>query len=383
MSHAVPIKTSSYVYGLDAARFLCALMVSIFHLTWRNPETALYAPVGWVGVQVFFVISGVVIANSAANSSVTQFIRGRFLRLYPAAWIAGMINLGFLLALPFSSYQAMGISVSRSVETMLSSFVLLGSNFMASAYWTLPIELAFYGLICASLWAGGLTRFRLLARALILVSAPYLLLLALSQSTHPALAWIDLGYGPKNMLLLRHGGFFAIGMYFWLINSGQRLARLDYAILAIGFGAAALEIYSRAAQVLHMYAVPSGGIVAPTLAVAAFSAFGAFSLLIFTSLRKASSWVPNEKYKGWLRTLGLVTYPYYLVHELAGGFFLNAAMGAGINRPLSITIALGAVGLIAYFIARFGEPLLRQVLIGAYSWATKMAREYNETLPRA
>ncbi|MBS0250746.1 MAG: acyltransferase family protein, partial [Proteobacteria bacterium] len=77
----------AHIYPLDAVRFFAALCVMLFHLgfyDWAStnsvvgqmfanstsfPQAAPYTSFGWVGVEIFFVISGFVIANSANNSS--------------------------------------------------------------------------------------------------------------------------------------------------------------------------------------------------------------------------------------------------------------------------------------------------------------------------
>ena len=69
--------------GIDAIRFSSAVLVSAFHLTWHIPEAVHVMPFGWIGVQIFFVISGIVIANSARLATPFRFAVSRFLRLYP------------------------------------------------------------------------------------------------------------------------------------------------------------------------------------------------------------------------------------------------------------------------------------------------------------
>jgi peptidoglycan/LPS O-acetylase OafA/YrhL len=333
----------------------------------------MFAPFGWVGVQVFFVISGVVIANSAANATPSSFVWGRFLRLYPAAWIAAIVNLGFLFVAPFDVYHSLGISVSRSFESAFYSVTLAGGSFLASAYWTLPVELAFYGLIFVCLINGGAERFRLIARTLIILSAAYLSLLCLAYTVQPSLIWVDLGYGRKNMVLLRHGVFFAIGMYFWLINSRHQLDRIDYGLLIVGLAAAGLEIYSRAAQVLNLYAVSKGAINVLAVAASAFAVFAMFTYFIFLSLRNAATWIPSPQLGVLLRTLGLVTYPYYLTHEAIGGFALTQFLAKGLGRSTSLCLSLATVGAVAYVIACHAEPFLRSLIISAVRQTPKLA----------
>ena len=106
-----------YYFGIDAIRFTAALLVVAFHLcfwSWtatdstpgrilggaaRFPHLAPFAWFGWIGVEIFFVISGLVIANSANNRTPIAFLNGRALRLYPGAWICATISAAVLLTM--------------------------------------------------------------------------------------------------------------------------------------------------------------------------------------------------------------------------------------------------------------------------------------------
>jgi peptidoglycan/LPS O-acetylase OafA/YrhL len=79
--------------GLDLLRLLAALAVVLFHYAYTGPtrgsssaafpELAGIAKYGFLGVDLFFVISGLVIACSVDGRSWHAFARARFLRLYP------------------------------------------------------------------------------------------------------------------------------------------------------------------------------------------------------------------------------------------------------------------------------------------------------------
>jgi peptidoglycan/LPS O-acetylase OafA/YrhL len=367
--------STPYVYGLDLVRFACTLMVCAFHLSWHNPALVQVMPFGWIGVQVFFVISGVVIANSAAQSTPGHFLKSRFLRLYPAAWLAAIVNFGLLLSVPQAVFGATGIWVDPSLRALCYSLVLAGTTFLTTAYWTLPIELAFYGLILLSMLGGGARRFTAVARLLVLASLPYCVLLFAARVHGFELGWFDFGYGPKNMFLLRHGIYFAIGIYFWLLNGRQRLAAVDRVLLVLALLAGALEMHARASQIVAGYAVgPSGPIGLGALAGGALALFALLVAAIFVSLRRAQTWVPAPAPARIVRMLGLVTYPFYLIHEILGGFVLHGALARGLAPAAGLAAAMLAIALVAWLIAGVAEPRLRAATVRALDWGRPRVR---------
>src|SRR6201985_1780946 len=154
---------------LDPLRFGAALGVAIFHqMFWSSAwvvigrpgferffaADAIYASAapftwfGWVGVEIFFVISGFVIANSAIKSSPKEFLIGRALRLYPAVWVCA--TLTFIVLLLFA-----GGSAAKFIGPYLKAMLLipkgLNGQWLDCIYWTLAAEMAFYGLVFCAL----------------------------------------------------------------------------------------------------------------------------------------------------------------------------------------------------------------------------------------
>lgn len=139
-----------YYYGLDLIRFLCALAVVLFHLgysafdkTSRGVGLVVgIAPVsfggafrdGFVGVEIFFVISGLVIANSAYGSTAFRFIRSRCERLYPTVWLCAPIGLAVWLIVGDAKRGA-------GVLTFLKTIVLFPfGQWIDAPYWTLDVR---------------------------------------------------------------------------------------------------------------------------------------------------------------------------------------------------------------------------------------------------
>jgi len=158
--------------ALDGLRAVAILWVAIYHyavfwapsgrgdpllpygdaLTWLP-----FARVGDLGVALFFIVSGAVIALSLERSAgVIQFAQRRLIRLWPMLLICGTIT--FLL-ISFFGPAALQRSVQEALISMLflpPSHVgaLVGQadwQWLDGAYWSLWVEVRFY-VIAALLW---------------------------------------------------------------------------------------------------------------------------------------------------------------------------------------------------------------------------------------
>src|SRR5881396_3246987 len=96
--HDMDAPAKPHILAIDLVRFVCALLVVAHHFAAMlpiNPPTFLPAAApdaalardwawwswsGWVGVEIFFVVSGYVIAMSGASGTGTDFLRRRVLR---------------------------------------------------------------------------------------------------------------------------------------------------------------------------------------------------------------------------------------------------------------------------------------------------------------
>ncbi|MBU1800849.1 MAG: acyltransferase [Actinobacteria bacterium] len=148
---------------LDYLRFIAAAMVVVMHYTvngiangkvtslspndWATP----WAKYGYLGVSLFFIISGFVITKSAHGKTARQFAVGRAVRLYPAFWVALIFTSTLALFLANEKMEVTGKQIAANF-TMLST--KLGQPLVDGAYWTLVYELQFYAMIFAFLFFG-------------------------------------------------------------------------------------------------------------------------------------------------------------------------------------------------------------------------------------
>ena len=144
---------------LDGLRALAALVVVAQHTV---ESTFLFHPgsgawAGWLvqdgfslgryGVAIFFIISGFLIPSSIGEGpgALSDFAVGRLFRLYPLYWASLLAALVLYPALTDASFS------SRTVAANLTmAQPLFGAPHVIPLYWTLFVELVFYGL-CAAL----------------------------------------------------------------------------------------------------------------------------------------------------------------------------------------------------------------------------------------
>lgn len=117
---------------------------------------------GWLGVELFFLISGFVICMSCWGKRPQDFFISRVVRLYPAYWVAVLITAAVVVAAGYSFTTAKDITA----RTVLINLTMLqqpfGAPLVDPSYWTLWVEMLFY-LLFAVVVARGLTYRRVVA----------------------------------------------------------------------------------------------------------------------------------------------------------------------------------------------------------------------------
>jgi peptidoglycan/LPS O-acetylase OafA/YrhL len=147
------MKYIPYREDIDALRGLAVLLVVVYH---AFPELI---PGGFIGVDVFFVISGYLITSiiffsiKNNNFSLKEFYARRIRRLFPAliTVLLVVLLLGWLVLFP-EEYEQLGRHVTKSVIFLLNFSLIKEINYfdVESHYkpllnlWTLSIEEQYY-----------------------------------------------------------------------------------------------------------------------------------------------------------------------------------------------------------------------------------------------
>ncbi len=215
---------------LDALRGVAVLMVLAFHYTTRfaqlHPELAWGGfPLGYYGVELFFVISGFVIIMTLDRSErPMDFVVARFSRLYPAFWTAVLLT-SLVLWLAGGRMEAPSPGRIAANLTMLQEF--FGVPSVDGVYWTLEVELLFYALALAVFSAGLLPRAHFLVAGWLALSA----LLFYSPLGADHADGRSLVGKLSRLLILEYAPFFATGILFYRIHRRQGTDAWNYGLI--------------------------------------------------------------------------------------------------------------------------------------------------------
>lgn len=298
-------KEQRYVF-IDALRGFAALGVVVFHAKEGNQIEALSeaipAALRWViahgdlGVCVFFLISGFVIAHSMRRRNVSWGFVGRFLlrrsvRLDPPYWCSIIVAL-VIAALSTRFVPGKELSMpewGNLVAHLVYLQGLLGLHHIQSVYWTLCLELQFYLSFAMLSWC--VTRLRARRDA----SSAFRTVIV------PALGLANLwpmGLGPFYVrgLFMEHWHLFMAGVVVWWALHHPE------------------DRWSKACMVVNTGLLGGLGVfkVDIVLMAAATSALLIYVVVRFNAL---TTWLASRPFQ----TLGTISYSLYLIHNPVTG----------------------------------------------------------------
>jgi peptidoglycan/LPS O-acetylase OafA/YrhL len=332
---------------LDLLRFVAAVAVVLHHFTgvryytpWHDatkvfPTASKFTGYGYLGVQLFFVISGFVILMSAWDRRPGEFAVSRLVRLFPAYWFGVVLVVVVYLATGLST----GYPVSKvgPIERVLPNLTMLQTGIGApdaeSVYWTLWVEIHFYALIALLVWRG------ITYRRAVLFMGGWLLAGVFAVESGDRLV--------NTLLIPQHAPYFAAGMAFFLIH------RYGGNLMLWGFtaGCWALAAYYGVRYVSPFTTQPRYDDYAiPALVTAIFLVMG----LVATG---KLSWLRWRR----LTLLGALTYPLYLVHETVARPIITVLRGQA--NPWAVVAFAMAVSIsLAWLVHQWAELPLQRVL---------------------
>ncbi len=327
--------------AINTLRFIAAAFVVVYHYAFSFyykeipyidiPVLRQLFQYGYLGVDLFFIISGFVISLSAEGRNAYGFFKSRVGRLYPVFWVCALITTLFLL---FGGHL---ISSYMSWPRFWASMTMLPYFFnidpLDGTYWTLTVEMKFYFVIFLSLL---FKKFKDIEVMAIILSV---LMLIFPIVVDSEIVWI-----PN----------FIAGVIFYKVYK-EGLTNWRIFALCNTLIASLIFTLRRIPYLSEGYGVPFN----PTTITLYFLSFYIIFLLI--SLNKFK--IPNNTY---INTLGLLTYPVYLLHHQIGKILFTYAgiknIPLYVSFPAMIIFILGLSYLVHKLFERRGKIILDKTL---------------------
>ena len=337
-----------YRKEIDGLRALAVMSIVLFHAGFKVFEG------GYVGVDIFFVISGFLITSIIVQDhrngqfSFAAFYERRARRLLPALFVV------LLLSIPFAWLQMLPGELTEFSKSLLS-VLGFGSNFyfwQDSGYfatsaefrpllhtWSLAVEEQFYLVFPAVLLVS--LKFARSATALIL------LLIGLASFTLSA--WASL-YKPTF-------AFFLLPTRVWEFTLGALAAQIVLSpaylrLQAYRFCYQAVSLLGLLLVIYSIFVFKKTDVYPGYLALV--PVFGTSLLLVFSTNQ---TWVGQALGAKPLVMIGLISYSAYLWHQPLFAFYRLRELDP-LSTAASWILILCSFGL-GYFTWRFIEPIWR------------------------
>ncbi|MCT8264707.1 acyltransferase [Proteus terrae] len=333
------------IYGLDLIRFIAAIMVVIFHYSYRGfqadnltlmhiDDISMIGKYGHLGVQLFFMISGFVIMMSAHHGSVAKFFISRTSRLYPAFILCCTIT--FVVISFFNDNPSLSVSTKDYIInlSMLAGFV--GVPSVDGVYWSLYVEIYFYFLVAVILICGQIKR------------AEYLLYLWMVFSLF---AWYFDNGALKKLTISNYSIYFiAGGFLYYSWSAGFNLRRILSIIICCVISSLSAIQYN--GYMRSYYNDNFSDMITVSIVVS-------FYLLMIFMIFFNIKWLSNPIFM----KLGAATYPLYLLHQKIGYVVFDNLYGE-LNKYILFTFVIFFMVFISYIIGNKIEPAMTNLMKG-------------------
>jgi peptidoglycan/LPS O-acetylase OafA/YrhL len=299
---------------IDLLRIFCAFSVVLYHYqigskrndawqsftfgefepTWTtNTFVSIWTTYGYLGVDIFFFLSGFVILKTIKTRSAGEFLFARFKRLFIPY---------FIVLIPTSAiyffYSPKPISLESIALDLTFSSQWRGLTPVIAATWTMVIEITFYLIVSVFIIMISSLRALNLNASMFGMMITWLLLLWITQvNSYPP---------PFNLLYLNgYAILFLSGAisYYIFVEKVLLDSALRYFILVMLFSSMTIHFYSRMNR--------NSGTIWYSLIIVL--------LIFFVTSARGGKWYPRYL-SHFTSILGTATYTFYLLHQQIGLF---------------------------------------------------------------
>ena len=341
---------------IDFLRFIAAISVVFFHYCFRGERGSFVPPLhlpdtlqtaasyGGMGVYLFFVISGFVIAYSAHGRSAWDFAASRFARLYPTYVLAMTITAVVL------TFSDAGVSVVQYIANLLMFPKLLHQPMVDGVYWSIQYEVLFYAWVYVLVLARVFDRWQHVAVAI------WLAIAALNL-------WVIKSGVLSLLFLSQYAGFFAAGIMLFRLRR-QGFGAVNVLLLVAAMLISGIAANQEMKETLALYNAP----YSPRL-------FFVIFVLIYWFMALAALHRGDVPWAGAMVALGALTYPLYLLHQMIG-YLLITLLYPVVSGYGAVIVTVLVILLLA-FVVQFGfeRPVVSAVRRGLSSLFRRLGLE--------
>jgi len=315
----------------------------LFHYTFRGPADHWWSAsfpllrqifkYGFLGVNVFFLLSGFVILLTAYEKDAIAFTIARIVRLYPAYWISVTLT-ALVLVLVRDPRHHISLGLYLTNLTMIQNYLNVPD--VSGVYWSLAVELKFYFLIFLILLARQIHNLSKFLGAWLVASV----LLSLKKP-----------HGIANFFLFPEwSSYFIAGAMFFLIHrqgisAYKILVIISCYALSVAYALGILPLGDKGTAALDV----SGPVLVTLLGLS-------YLLFFVIAIRQGRPGSSTAFY-----VVGLITYPLYLLHQDLGYVLLRWASPL-LNRYVLLCAVMAAMIALAWLVNRGLERRLASVL---------------------
>ena len=324
----------------DLMRFFACFAVVVYHFSYSCQDqgrTGMFSSFlvpaskyGFLGVDIFFVISGYFILFTAHGRDWRSFAAARFSRLYPGLAACGLFT--FFISVVWSAFCWRPLHFSDLFTHLTGLAFIPGLSghfvFLDSAYWTLLIEIKYYILVFLCLV------FRI----------PFLLLLV-GMLFFSLVGNIFPNFQYSNYLTFYgFGGHFALGGIIYLLRQDETPRYVWI-----------LFVLATALAILHYFHHRGNG--------SSYNPFTCSLIFMFCLALLLPAGLGFWNYR-WPFTafLGGITYPLYLLHHQAGSV---------VAQRLGFKDTLAGVVFLTFLFAFFASAIYLIVEKPTIPWLRK------------
>jgi len=333
----------AYYHELDFLRFLAALAVVFYHYTFVHtvsisdvysyPILGDFFKYGYMGVELFFMISGFVILMTVINKSPVDFIISRISRLYPAFWIALSITTISIILFVADGSKEISLSQFLINLSMVPEYINIES--IDPVYWTLQVEIKFYFWIFIIVLMNKIANIENFISAWLLISI---------------LDVFDFSHDLTRLLFIPEWApYFCGGALFFIIKT-QGLNVKRGLLLFVAYLLSVHYVIVEAGQKASHFESDFSPIVVTSLISALY--------LLFTLVISRRVEYLKSRY---IVLIGALTYPLYLIHNVLGEIIFTH-FAKGINQYILLISVIILMLLISFIISYFLEPKISKMM---------------------